>query len=157
MCSGCSGSKGGRGVSIHPPLFHNLCPDRVGQFFMSAFSLAGYYTLAMTLDCDLLRRYAETRSEDAFAELVRRHVNLVYSAAMGQVNGDSDARNAAALSGRQLLTGWLYTCTHFTAAKAVRKELRRRTHEQEAHAMHELCQCPAPDIDWEHIRQCSTK
>jgi hypothetical protein len=36
----------------------------------------GYYTLAMTLDCDLLRRYAETHSEDAFAELVRRHINL---------------------------------------------------------------------------------
>jgi len=53
---------------------------------MSGFSLAGYYTLAMILDCDLLRRYAETQSEDAFAELVRRHVNLVYSAAMRQFN-----------------------------------------------------------------------
>ncbi len=132
---------------------------------MSAFSLAGYYTLAMILDCDLLRRYAETQSEDAFAELVRRHVNLVYSAAMRQVNGDSHlaqdvaqtvftelARKAAALSNRQLLSGWLYTCTHFTAAKAVRKESRRRTHELEAHTMHELCHSPAPDIDWEHIR-----
>jgi hypothetical protein len=56
---------------------------------MSAYSLVGYYTLAMILDCDLLRRYAETQSEDAFAELVRRHVNLVYSAAIRQVNGDS--------------------------------------------------------------------
>jgi RNA polymerase sigma factor (sigma-70 family) len=119
----------------------------------------------MILDCDLLRRYAETRSEDAFAELVRRHVNLVYSAAMRQVNGDSHlaqdvaqtvftelARKAASLCGRQLLTGWLYTCTHFTAAKAVRKEYRRRTHELEAHAMDELCHSAAPDIDWENIR-----
>jgi len=57
--------------------------------FLSAFSSAGYYTLAMILDCDLLRRYAETQSEDAFAELVRRYINLVYSAAMRQVNGDS--------------------------------------------------------------------
>jgi RNA polymerase sigma factor (sigma-70 family) len=132
---------------------------------VSDFSLAGYYTLAMILDCDLLRRYAETQSEDAFAELVRRHVNLVYSAAMRQVNGDSHlaqdvaqtvfaelARKAAALSRRQLLSGWLYTCTHFTAAKAVRKEFRRRTHELEAHAMHELCHTPASDIDWENIR-----
>jgi RNA polymerase sigma factor (sigma-70 family) len=133
--------------------------------FMSAFSSAGYYTLAMILDCDLLRRYAETQSEEAFAELVRRHINLVYSAAMRQVNGDSHlaqdvaqavftelSRKAAALSSRQLLTGWLYTCTHFTAAKAVRKEFRRRTHELEAHAMHELCQTPAREIDWENIR-----
>jgi RNA polymerase sigma factor (sigma-70 family) len=132
---------------------------------MSAFSLAGYYTLAMILDCELLRRYADTHAEDAFAELVRRHINLVYSAAMRQVNGDSHlaqdvaqtvfaelARKAAALSRRQLLTGWLYTCTHFTAAKAVRKEFRRRTHEQEAHSMQELCHSPASDIDWENIR-----
>jgi RNA polymerase sigma factor (sigma-70 family) len=118
----------------------------------------------MILDCELLRRYAETQSEDAFAELVQRHVNLVYSAAMRQVNGDAHlaqdvaqtvfaelARKARALSGRQLLSGWLYTCTHFTAVKAVRKESRRRTHELDAHAMHELCHSPAPDIDWENI------
>ena len=61
-------------------------PDTRTSIFMSAFSLAGYYTLAMILDCELLRRYAETKSEDAFAELERRHINLVYSAAMRQVN-----------------------------------------------------------------------
>jgi len=55
---------------------------------MTAFSLAGYYTLAMILDCELLR-YAETHSEDAFAVLARRHINIVYSAAMRQVHGDS--------------------------------------------------------------------
>ena len=60
---------------------------------MSAFSLAGYYTLAMILDCDLLHRYAETHSEDAFAELVRRHINLVYSATMRQVNDSNFAQD----------------------------------------------------------------
>jgi DNA-directed RNA polymerase sigma subunit (sigma70/sigma32) len=35
----------------------------------------------MTSDGELLRRYTESNSEDAFAELVRRHLDLVYSAA----------------------------------------------------------------------------
>jgi len=36
-------------------------------------------------DSQLLRAYAEHRSEPAFAELVRRHVDFVYSAALRMV------------------------------------------------------------------------
>ena len=36
----------------------------------------------MTEDLKLLREYAENGSERAFAELVQRHVNLVYSTAL---------------------------------------------------------------------------
>ena len=101
----------------------------------------------MTTDADLLQRYAATRSEAAFAELVQRHVNLVYSAALRQVNGDAHlaqdvsqtvftdlARKAGSLArGRDAsspLTGWLYTSAHFAAAKMVRGENRRRDREE---------------------------
>ena len=46
----------------------------------------------MTPDCELLGRYAESRCEEAFAELVRRHLDMVYSAALWQVNGDGPWR-----------------------------------------------------------------
>ena len=97
----------------------------------------------MTPDSELLNRYARTRSEDAFAELVRRHVNLVYSAAVRQVGGDAHlaqdvaqtvftdlAKKANSLSQRENLSGWLYTSAHFAASKIVRGETRRRDREE---------------------------
>src|SRR5437773_7521789 len=118
----------------------------------------------MNSDCNLLRRYAETNSEEAFAELVRRHLDLVYSAALRQVNGDVHlaqdvtqtvftdlARKAESLSRRPVLTGWLYTSAYFAAAKAVRTEARRRAREQEAQTMCELLNDPAPDLEWSKL------
>jgi hypothetical protein len=43
----------------------------------------------MTEDRQLLRRYAEERSEAAFTELVRRYIDLVYAAALRVVAGDA--------------------------------------------------------------------
>lgn len=135
------------------------------QHFWSAFSPAGCYNINMKSDGELLRHYAKAHSDDAFTELVKRHVNLVYSAALRQVNGDTHlaqdvaqtvfadlARKAASLSDRAALAGWLYTCTHFAAAKAVRTESRRRNHEQQAHAMQDLVSAPPPDSGWEQLR-----
>ena len=42
----------------------------------------------MIEDAELLRRYAGERSEAAFAELVRRRVDLVYSVARRQCGGE---------------------------------------------------------------------
>jgi RNA polymerase sigma factor (sigma-70 family) len=99
--------------------------------------------LNMTPDSELLRQFAKTNSEAAFAELVKRHVNLVYSAALRQVNGDAHlaqdvaqtvfadlAHKAGSLASRETLTGWLYTSAHFAAAKIVRGENRRRKREE---------------------------
>ena len=117
----------------------------------------------MTDDATLLQRYARDRSESDFAELVRRHLNLVYSAALRQVNGDAHlaqdvtqlvftdlARKAAQLAGHRVLAGWLFTSTRFAAAKLVRGEQRRRTREQEARLMQESD--PSASLDWERVR-----
>lgn len=117
----------------------------------------------MTTDSELLGQFARLRSEQAFAELVRRHVNLVYSTALRRAGGDvhlaqdvaqtvfSDlARKAGSLSRRQDLTGWLYTSAHYAAAKAVRTESRRR--QREALFMREPLPESTPEADWETIR-----
>ncbi len=116
-------------------------------------------------DAQLLRRYAEEKSEAAFAELVRRHLDLVHSAALRLVGGDAHraqdvtqivfhvlARKAPKLIRHPVLAGWLYTATHHAATKVVRAEWRRHVREQGAHAMNELLAAAAPATDWDHVR-----
>ena len=113
-------------------------------------------------DQQLLRDYTGGRSEAAFAELVRRHVDLVYSAALRMVR-DSHlaedvtqgafvalARNAGQLADRPVLSGWLHRTAQNLAVKAVRTDARRRAREQEAVAMNELL-AHESDAAWEHI------
>jgi RNA polymerase sigma factor (sigma-70 family) len=101
-------------------------------------------------DSQLLRAYAEHGAEPAFVELVRRHVDLVYSAALRMVC-DSHlaedvtqsvfvalAKNAAQLSDRAVLSGWLHRTAQNIAAQTVRTDVRRRAREQEAAVMIEL-------------------
>ena len=49
----------------------------------------------MTSDLDLLGQFARENSQDAFAEIVRRHVDLVYSAALRQVRSPQLAEEIA--------------------------------------------------------------
>ena len=116
----------------------------------------------MVDDAELLRRYVQDRSEQAFTELVERHLSLVYHAALrriGQVQLAEDAtqyvfiamaRNAAALSRHAVLTGWLYTTTRFAANRILRVERRRQLREQEAYLMQNALS--TPDLDWGRLR-----
>ncbi len=116
-------------------------------------------------DAELLRRHVQEHADDAFAELVRRHLNFVYSAALRQVNGDTHlaqdvtqlvftdlARKAGTLTGRRVLAGWLFVSTRFAAAKLVRGERRRHAREQEVHIMEKLLNGAGTPMEWERVR-----
>ena len=119
----------------------------------------------MNDDAELLRRYAIEHSEAAFAELVRRHVDLVYSAALRLVNGDAHraqdisqqvftefARQAKHLARHPAPVGWLYTTTRRSALRVIRTEQRRSAREQEATTMNELVRESTADSEWEQLR-----
>ena len=96
----------------------------------------------MNDDAELLCRYANEGSESAFAELVRRHVDLVYGAALRRTGGDPHraadvaqqvfttlARGARKLSHHALLPAWLHTATRNAALNLMISEKRRQTRE----------------------------
>ncbi len=106
---------------------------------------------------ELLRQYADRNSDEAFAALVARHVNMVYSAALRKT-GNADAageitqavfiilaKKAGRLSQRTILSGWLYQTTRLTAANFLRTEIRRVHREQEAY-MQSLANETEPEL-----------
>jgi RNA polymerase sigma factor (sigma-70 family) len=119
----------------------------------------------MSNDTELLRRYVEERSEGPFTELVREHLNLVYSAALREMNGDGAlaedvsqtvftelARKAPRLLGHPSLAGWLYTTVRHLSANLRRAEGHRRRREEEAGNMNELLSEDSPNQAWQQIR-----
>jgi RNA polymerase sigma factor (sigma-70 family) len=112
-------------------------------------------------DIELLRQYAEGNSESAFATLVEKYVNLVYSTALrsaGNMHAAEEitqavfiilAKKAQGLSHRAVLSGWLYQTARLTAANFLRGEIRRQRREQEAY-MQSILNEPEPEI-WPRI------
>jgi len=96
-------------------------------------------------DNALLREYVERGSEEAFATLVARHVNKVYSVALRQTRNPLHAeeitqavfvilaQKARQLDRRVILSGWLYHTARLTSVTFIRGEVRRARREQEAH------------------------
>ncbi len=106
--------------------------------------------------------YAGCGSEAAFSEVVARHVDFVYSAALrviGNVQLAEEvsqkvflalAANARRLADRAVLSSWLFCTAHNLSVNAVRGEVRRRVREQKAAAMNELL-AGDQEADWESI------
>jgi RNA polymerase sigma factor (sigma-70 family) len=113
-------------------------------------------------DMDLLRQYADRNSETAFAALVSRHLNLVYSAALRKTGNPAAAeeitqavfvilaQKAGHIPDETILPGWLYQTARLTAASFLKSEARRARREQEAYMQTEL-RATAPDETWEQL------
>jgi RNA polymerase sigma factor (sigma-70 family) len=96
-------------------------------------------------DMELLQQYHRQDSEEAFAELVRRHINLVYSTAYRHLGIPAHAeeiaqavfiilaRKAAGLRPDAVLEAWLYETTRLASLNFQRGEWRRQRREQEAY------------------------
>jgi RNA polymerase sigma factor (sigma-70 family) len=116
----------------------------------------------MTDELELLRKYVENASEEAFAEVVSRHIRMVYAAARRHVRNAHEAeeitqavfiilaRKAGQLPRGTVLSGWLFRTTRLTACNHIRNETRRRNREREATMQSNLEQEPNDDI-WRRV------
>jgi RNA polymerase sigma factor (sigma-70 family) len=103
-------------------------------------------TRALT-DAQLLERFAVHQAEDAFAALMQRHGQLVWSVCRHVLRHDQDAedafqatflvlaRNAAFIRKQEALASWLHGTAYRIALRARRDALIRRTHESRGKTM----------------------
>ncbi len=97
-----------------------------------------------TDDWHLLQDYITNNAQAAFAKLVTRHINLVYTAATRQLGNRHDAEDvtqavflvlankAPRIRRGVVLSAWLLNVTRFAAMDHRKKEARRRHYEQRA-------------------------
>jgi len=117
-------------------------------------------------DIHLLRDYAATGSEAAFRELVARHTDFVFSAALRQVGSPDLAADLAQgvftdlarkarpvaekMPQQSSLAGWLHRSTRYAALNHLRDTRRRQSNERQA--MEQLLTNTGSAPDWELIR-----
>jgi RNA polymerase sigma factor (sigma-70 family) len=95
-------------------------------------------------DCELLQAFVRRSDQPAFADVVRRHLDLVYATALRKLEdpgaAEEVAQNVFAALARKAwqfapddsLPAWLYRTTLLEAKSWLRGELRRRRREQAA-------------------------
>ena len=115
-------------------------------------------------DSTWLREYAEHGSQQAFARLVSRHIDLVYSAALRQVHEShlaqdvtqavfiTLAKKATRLRRETVLSAWLMLTTRHIAMEHMRAQARRRRHERKAAEMASTFENPPEDPHWQHMQ-----
>jgi RNA polymerase sigma factor (sigma-70 family) len=113
-------------------------------------------------DMQLLEDYVSRNSQEAFAALVQRHVNLVFSVALRCVADPHKAQDvtqsvflllaqkASRLHKKTVLSGWLYHSARLTSATFRRGELRRQRREQEA-SMQSTLDVSTGEAGWEKL------
>lgn len=119
----------------------------------------------MSTDAELLQRYVGQHDERAFAELVQRHLGLVYATASRGVGGRTHlaeeitqkvfiqlARKSALLLHHPTLTGWLYLSTRYASRELSRSELRRQRVNQSLATMPNTTSENDMSADWEQLR-----
>src|SRR6478609_9280807 len=118
----------------------------------------------MPTDAEMLQRYVRERDERAFAELVQRHLGVVYGAALRRSGGRVHlaeeiaqqvftdlARKAAALCHHPSLIGWLYRSTRYAAIDVVRAERRGKKLADSLATMPDT-NLPAGQVEWTELR-----
>ena len=113
-------------------------------------------------DRELLNRFTQNESDQAFALIVERYIHLVHSVALRHTANPHHAdeitqavfiilaRRAASLDHRTILSGWLYHTARLTAANFLRSEIRRSKREQESFMQSGPDEPPTPKI-WNEV------
>lgn len=115
------------------------------EYFCSLFAWVWMYWEMMGEDMDLVKEYAEHKTEHAFSELVSRHIDPVYSVAFRYTQNAHLAeeitqavfillaQKASSLGPKTILSAWLCHAARNIAIRTSTVQYRRQKREHEAY------------------------